>query len=52
MTNLLKLSLFNLQEASVSLVGSGVFGMMKVKLSLFILIVSRNIIYNDFGVSR
>lgn len=31
-TNLLKFSMFNLQEASVSLVGNGVFGMMKVKL--------------------
>lgn len=32
-TILLKSSMFNLQEASVSLVGSGVFGMMKVNLN-------------------
>ena len=36
MTILLKFIVLNLQEASVSLVGSGVFGMMKVKLRPFI----------------
>ena len=36
----------------MSLVGSGVFGMMKVKLGPFSLIVSRNIMCNNFRVSQ